>query len=117
MEINGKEVKVTECEGKQRYAYFACTCRQSDNDFWEEELLKYLEGGPSISVVSGMIMHLEHYFQTSVTGIGADMWFGISLENYNQKFYIQCDRVEHGLLAVIKILEDVYIQEVWEEDD
>lgn len=117
MKINNQEVKAIEKDGKVKYTYFACTCKGEDRDYWEKALTEYLEGGDERSIISGMVMHLEHYFQTSITDIGADMWFGVSLENWRQSFYIQCDRVEHGVLAAIKILEETYEQEPWEKDD
>lgn len=115
MEINNQEVKMSNTKGKDHYTYFACTCKKEDLEFWENALTEYLEGGSERTNVSGMVMHLEHYFQTSITGIGADMWFGVSMENWKQSFYIQCDRVEHGILAAIKILEEKYEQEPWED--
>lgn len=51
-----------------------------------------------------MIAHaLNIEFEASIEGIGADMWFGLTVAvGYpaNRFVYVECDRVEDGLASI-----------------
>lgn len=104
--INDSEVDVTEQDGKKLYEYFVCTCSQKDKAFWENEVKR--QKLSTETLVSSLIYGLESIHGTWVTGIGVDMWCGISLDSGKETFYIQCDLVEYGLLAALMILDKLY---------
>lgn len=122
MEINEYDVEETVGEnGITLYSYFACTCDGEDADFWKEGLKNHLpsevENAPD--PVSALVMELTHCYNATVTGIGCDMWFGISISaGYGSwqgdsfvyakecEMFIQCDEISHGLLAAIMILKE-----------
>lgn len=104
MEINNSNVMEVEAEGKTHYKYFACTCAEEDSQYWQQALSDYCSDNTT-HVTSALIMELEHSYDTWVEAISCDMWFGISLRNSTQTFFIECDLVEYGLLVCVKILE------------
>jgi hypothetical protein len=121
MKINNYEVEQTIIEetGITCYSYFACTCEEEDKKFWGEALTNYSKG-TEVDIDSVLIMDLTHTYHAGVTGIGCDMWFGISISAgygsfVGSKFvydkecelYIQCDELSHGLLAAVMILKDL----------
>lgn len=91
MKLYGKDVKKrSNSKGGVSYEYFA-----NDDDFKFD----------SDEKVSTFLYQLNWEYNVGVTGIGVDMWMGISLQHYTENidFYIQCDTFEAGIKAAAKI--------------
>lgn len=54
----------------------------------------------SDELVSHLVASLHHEYDCSVTGVYMDMWFGVAAENDDETFFVPCDRVEDGLVAI-----------------
>lgn len=54
------------------------------------------------NLVSAVVYNLEHGYSAAITGIGCDMWAGISAKTHDNKFvvFIQCDDIEDGFAYV-----------------
>lgn len=110
MEINHQEVKYT--PEISQYHYFACTCAEPDQNFWSRELQDYKDEDPnSEAIVTTMLYDLSFNLDTVITGVGVDMWMGISASFENDgtplNIYLECDVFEYGLLAIIKIVREL----------
>lgn len=98
-------------------------CRCSDEGRADADALRHdvwtelTEGDSEILVredsdfVSTVIASLEWDLNTHITFIGMDMWFGIGAENENEKIFVPCDRVEDGLAAIWKYLNDKKVED------
>ena len=110
MIINNKEV----CYNTETntYKYFACTCSEVDEDYWKNELDLYkTELDNTDHIVTSMLYDLSFNLDTTITGIGVDMWMGFSASSGSTDYYIECDRFEYGLLSLIKIITQLEEQE------
>lgn len=114
MNINGCDVTITDVEQGKSYRYFACTCADEDDKFWEKQVSELTKG--YIDPCSCLVMALEHICEVAVDGIGCDLWFGISLSGGFGKMYIQCDKLSHGFAAAILIMKEIN-PEIAEEFD
>lgn len=86
-----------------------CVCKDEGkavakelND-WAETLIGDHE---EIGLVSALVMELNWEHEAWVTQMAADMWFGVEVTLYptDEKIYITCDRVEDGLIAILRHL-------------
>ena len=94
------------------YKYFACTCAEEDENYWKEELNLYkTELDNPDHVVTSLLYDLSFNLDTTITGIGVDMWMGFSASNGSANYYIECDCFEYGLLSLIKIISLLEEQE------
>ena len=58
-----------------------------------------------------MLYDLSFNLDTTITGIGVDMWMGFSASSGSTDYYIECERFEYGLLSLIKIITQLEEQE------
>ena len=100
-------------DDKTGISYFACTCADQDQEFWNTQREEYLtvEGTEPASFVTSMLYELRS-LDTYVEGIGVDMWMGIYLNCYKSEtqtieLTIQCDEFEIGLLAAFEIVKNL----------
>lgn len=109
--INGVIPKVT--EDKTGVSYFACTCAEPDQNYWNAQREEYLAvEGTNPSCFSTSMLYELFNLETFVEGIGVDMWMGIYLKCYKSEtqtieITIQCDEFEIGLLAAFEIVKNI----------
>lgn len=105
-----------EKEEKARVALdMPCRCSDegaADADALRREVAAGLECEPDDpNFVSWIIASLNWDFNwTYVDGIAHDMWFGVSAESSDEKIFVPCDRVEDGLAAIWKYLNDKKVE-------
>ena len=80
--------------------------------YWKNELDLYkTELDNTDHIVTSMLYDLSFNLDTTITGIGVDMWMGFSASSGSTDYYIECDCFEYGLLSLIKIITQLEEQE------
>lgn len=89
------------------YTYFACTCKDIDENYFKDLMLKEFpeqDGLVSTSLIYSLLG--EGWY---VSGCSADQWMGVTISNEtnSDSMYIQCDFFEYGLLAAYLIAKEL----------
>jgi hypothetical protein len=100
-------------DDKTGISYFACTCADQDQEFWNTQRELYLAENETDPTCFATSMLYELYnLETVVEGVGVDMWMGIYLKCYKSEtqtieLTVQCDEFEIGLLAAFEIVKNI----------
>ena len=108
MKINSEDVKVKiDKDDSKCYSYFACSCKKKDYEYYQSLVLKKFN--KQINIASTNMIHSLSCENWEIQGIDCDQWLVIHLKKFNSSdlMRIQCDLLEHGLMAALMIAEDL----------
>ncbi len=115
MKINNTEIEISSHDNKTTYSFFACSCKDEDSAFYDEQMIKVLTdddySDEDIAMVKKFPLsnftYLLQGMGWGIDSIYADQWMMICLESHDGKstLDIQCDIAEYGLTAACLIIE------------
>jgi hypothetical protein len=116
LKINEKEVEVeiNKENNSKIYKFFACSCKEKDEDYYRDLLRKEFpfkkeEKRKKDRMLTTHLIHMLAGEDWEVYSIYPDQWIMMVLKHIETKdeMHIQCDYVEFGLLTAFKIAEDL----------
>ncbi|AQW88897.1 hypothetical protein pEaSNUABM50_00369 [Erwinia phage pEa_SNUABM_50] len=123
-EDDSKPVQYSIEQGEHVFSYFVCTCAEEDKKYWKDKLHDYMpdfDPEKHADMMSQLVMELNWSYNGFITSIGADQWFGLSVdcaiwnkdhtEHETVIISMQCDEVLFGMIAVLEILKKVISDE------
>jgi hypothetical protein len=53
-----------------------------------------------VIAIDHIVMDMAHRYGARIEVV-ADQWFGVSVKTKKQRYYVECDRISDGLIAVL----------------